>query len=96
MPELTLKYWQPKTGSMRRIYIEIDSDRYHPVELYWEKLNDRDCGLLLHGGDNDKRDFPPLYQDSEDPREDLAGDALMQNGTDPNDFTWDELAEAAE
>ena len=95
MPEFSLKYWNPNTGSKQRVYVQIDNDHYHPVKLYWEKLNDRDCGLLLHGGYNDKQDFPPLYQDSEDPRQDLAGDALMQQGIDPDDFDWEDLVEAS-
>ena len=94
MPEYGFNYWKPQTGSLRRIYIEIDHDFHHPVKLYWEKVNAQDCGLLLHGGYNDIGDFPPLYRDSENPREELAGDALMQYGIDPTEFTWEELLEA--
>ena len=94
MPEFKLKYWKPVTGSKRRVYIEIDGDYHHPVKMYWEKMNSQDTDLEIRGGYNDIDDFPMFYFNSQDPREDLARDALTQHEIDPDDFDWGDLKEA--
>jgi len=87
--EYSLTRWKPGEGDYARVY--VNGKWIKDLEMYFDCWNGRD--VQLHYNHN-FRDFQEVFEIEPDPARALADAALMENGVDPDNYTWEEMLEA--